>query len=262
MTASDDDAHLRIEDVAGVRILTIDRPESKNALHAPLRRSLRGALHAADRDESIRCVVLRAVDPVFSAGVDFKVIDRGPDSAAGAVDNPAAAMRASRTPIICAVNGACVSGALELALSASFVIASNRARFADTHALLGVTPTWGLTALLPRAVGVRFARQMSLTGRFVTAAEALRAGLVNEVVDHDDLVEHTLAVASAIPQGPAARDMLELYRRGEDLTFAGALASEGAFSAGRTYNLESFTAAGRTASRRQRTKDDTGEDRS
>ena len=90
-------------------------------------------------------------------------------------------------PMICAVNGACVTGGLELALSCTFVVASDRARFADTHARLDVVAGWGLTALLPRAVGVRKAAEMSITGNFVDAAEALRLGLVNHVVPHGEL---------------------------------------------------------------------------
>jgi enoyl-CoA hydratase len=70
--------HLRIEDSDGVRVVTIDRPEAKNALHAPLRRELRAAFVAADVDETVRVVVLTGVDPVFSAGVDFKLIERAP----------------------------------------------------------------------------------------------------------------------------------------------------------------------------------------
>lgn len=246
------DENLRSEDVDGVRVLTIDRPESKNAMNPPLRRALMAAFAAADRDDSVRAVVLTAVEPVFSAGVDFKQIDRGPDAAAGPGDNPAAALRALRKPSVCAVNGACVSGALEVALSASLIVASERARFADTHAHLGVVPTWGLTALLPRAVGVRKAREMSLTGEFVGAEEALRIGLVNHVVAHEELLPFALRLAGSVAVTPAAGEMLELYRRGEDLSLAGALAAETAHGAGRKYDLEAFTAAGRAVSARQR----------
>jgi enoyl-CoA hydratase len=248
----DDD--LLVEDVDGVRVLTIDRPDSKNALHAPLRRALRHRLAAADRDDDVRAVVVTAVDPVFSAGVDFKLIDRGPDSAAGPDDNPAACLRRLRKPSICAVNGACVSGALELALSASFIVASTRARFADTHARLGVVPTWGLTALLPRAVGVRLARELSVTGRFLDADDASAAGLVNRVVPHDELVATAVELARSVAPTPAVGEMLELYRRGEDLSLAAALASEAAYSAGRTYDTAAFTAAGRAVSARNRTE--------
>jgi enoyl-CoA hydratase len=165
---------------------------------------------------------------------------------------PASALRAMRKPVICAVNGACVSGALEVALSCSFIVASERARFADTHALLGVVPTWGLTALLPRAVGVRKARQMSITGEFVDASEALRLGLVNHVVPHEQLLSFTLGLAARVPSNAAVGEMLALYARGEDMSLAGALAAEAAHSTGRTYDLEAFTAAGSATAARQR----------
>lgn len=246
--------HLQIHDDDGIRIFTIDRPAAKNALDGPLRSTLRDALGAADRDDTIRAVVLTGVDPVFSAGVDFKHLQRGPGETGSPLDvTPAAALRAMRTPTICAVNGACVSGALEMALSCSFIIASDRARFADTHALLGVIPTWGLTALLPRAVGVRKARQMSITGEFVDAPEALRLGLVNQIVPHDDLMSTVLAIAHRIPGNTAVGEMLTLYARGEDLSLAGALAAETAHSVGRTYDLEAFSAAGSATAARQRT---------
>src|SRR6516225_4349466 len=204
--------HLRVDDDNGIRILTIDRPESKNALHGPLRGQLCAAAATADRDDDVRVVVLTAVDPVFSAGVDFKQLERGPGETGSPLDvTPASALRAMRKPVICAVNGACVSGALEVALSCSFIVASERARFADTHALLGVVPTWGLTALLPRAIGVRRAREMSVTGEFVDAEEALRLGLVNHVVPHAELLAFTLQLAQRIPSTAAVREMLGLY---------------------------------------------------
>jgi enoyl-CoA hydratase len=245
--------NLRISDHDGIRLLTIDRPESKNALHGPLRTALREAMAAADRDDTVRVVVLTAVDPVFSAGVDFKRLERGPGEVGSPLDiNPASAIRAMRKPVICAVNGACVSGALEIALSCSFIVASDRARFADTHAMLGVVPTWGLTALLPRAVGVRKARQLSITGEFIDASEALGLRLVNHVVSHRELMPFTLALASRVPANAAVGEMLGLYARGEDLATAAALAAETAHSVGRRYDLEAFTAAGSALSARQR----------
>ena len=246
--------HLVVEDREGVRILIINRPEAKNALHSELRRDLGSAFRDANRDKAVRVIVLTAVDPVFSAGVDFKEAGGG-GGAAGPTDNPATVLRSIRKPVICAVNGACVSGALEMALSATFIVASERARFADTHARLGVVPTWGLTALLPRAIGFRKAREMSMTGSFVDADEALRVGLVNHLVDHGQLLPFALSLAAAVPSSPAIAEVLELYRRGEDLSIAGALASEAAFSADRTYDLAAFAAAGSATSARQRGED-------
>ena len=152
------------------------------------------------------------------------------------------------TPVICAVNGACVSGGLEIALSCSFVIAAESARFADTHARLGVVATWGLTALLPRAVGIRYAARMSLTGEFVEAAEALRVGLVTEVVSNDYLVAHALRLATQIPGGPAVTDLVQLVRQGENLGLAAALDLETASSLTRAVDLDGFSAAGRSLS--------------
>jgi enoyl-CoA hydratase len=245
--------HLQISDHDGVRVLTIDRPDVKNALHGPLRSALVAVLSDADNDDSVRVVVLTAVDPVFSAGVDFKHLERGPGETGSPRDvNPASAVRAMSKPVICAVNGACVSGALEIALSCSFIVASERARFADTHALLGVVPTWGLTALLPRAVGVRKAREMSITGVFVDAAEALRIGLVNHVVPHEQLLPFTLDLANQIPGTPAVSEMLDLYAPGQDMSLAAALALETSHSLGRKYDLAAFSAAGSQTAARQR----------
>jgi enoyl-CoA hydratase/carnithine racemase len=246
--------HLRISDRDGIRVVTIDRPESKNALHGSLRAELCAAAVAADGDDGVRVVVLTAVDPVFSAGVDFKQLERGPGESGSPLDiSPASALRAMRKPVICAVNGACLTGALEIALSCSFIVASERARFADTHAMLGIAPAWGLSALLPRAVGVRKSRQMSITGEFVDATEALRLGLVNHVVPHDDLLPFTREIAARIPATAAVGEILGLYARGEDLSLGGALAAETAHSLGRTYDLDAFTAAGSATAARQRT---------
>jgi enoyl-CoA hydratase len=245
--------NLRVEQRGVVRVLTIDRPEAKNAMHGPLRSALRAAVAEADRDDAVHAVVLTGTDPVFSAGVDFKQLERGPDETGSPLDlTPAGAIRAVRKPVICAVNGACVSGALEVALSCSFIVASDRARFADTHAQLGVVPTWGLTALLPRAIGARKACEMSVTGAFVDAAEALRIGLVNHVVNHDELLPFTLSLAERIPTNLAVTEMLSLYDRGQDLTLAAALSLETTSSIGRKYDLAAFTAAGsRTAAGRR-----------
>ena len=254
--------HLQVSDQHGVRILTIDRPEAKNALHGPLRGALIAAMRDADRDDDVHVVMITAVDPVFSAGVDFKRLERGPGETGSPLDtNPAAAIRAVRKPVICAVNGACVSGALEIALSCSFIIASERARFADTHAMLGVVPTWGLTALLPRAVGVRKAREMSISGAFVDAAEALRIGMVNHVVAHEQLLPFALELAERLPDTAAVGEMLDLYARGQDLSLAAALALETSHSVGKKYDLAAFSAAGgRTAARRRERASSTTEE--
>jgi enoyl-CoA hydratase/carnithine racemase len=247
-------SHLLVDDADGVRTITFNRPDAKNALSVAMRRDLCDLLDAADRDASVTAVVLTGTDPIFTAGVDFKDVDPAFDPRQRQfANNPGKALRAMRTPVLCAVNGACVSGGLEIALSASFVIASDRARFADTHARLNVVPAWGLTALLPRAVGLRKAREMSITGNFVDAAEALRIGLVNHVVAHDELLPYTAQLAQQVAGTPAVAEVLSLYEKGVDVGLNAALAFETTHAANRPrFDPAAFEAAGRAAAARQR----------
>src|SRR3984957_14663804 len=106
-------------------------------------------------------------------------------------------------PVVGAINGPAVTGGLELALQCDFLIASERARFADTHARVGVMPGWGLTVLLPQAIGLRRAKEMSLTGNYMDAAEALAVGLVNRIVTHDELLPTALALGRDIVSNDA-----------------------------------------------------------
>ncbi len=248
MTA--DDTLLVVDDADGVRMITINRPEVKNALTAAMRAQFCALIEEADADDAVRAVIVTAVDPVFSAGVDFKEVAAGGGSPSSS--NPGAALRAATTPVVCAVNGACVTGALELALSCTFIVASERARFADTHARLDVVAAWGLTALLPRAVGVRKAAELSITGNFVDADEALRIGLVNHVVPHDQLLTFTLALVGDIARTGAVSDVLDLYRRGEGMPLDNALRLEAEHAAGRRVDPTAFGAAGAAAAARQK----------
>jgi enoyl-CoA hydratase len=128
------------------------------------------------------------------------------------------------TPVIGAINGAAVTGGLELALYCDILIASENARFADTHARVGLLPTWGLSVRLPQKVGIGLARRMSLTGDYLSAQDALRAGLVTEVVAHDDLLPAARGVAASIVgnNARAVRALLESYHRiDEQQTSAG-----------------------------------------
>jgi enoyl-CoA hydratase len=244
------DETLIVDDTDGVRTITINRPEVKNALTAAMRVRFCELIEEADADDGTRAIIVTAVDPVFSAGVDFKEVAAG--TAGGPASNPGATLRSLRTPVVCAVNGACVTGALEIALSSTFVVASARARFADTHARLGVVAAWGLTALLPRAVGVRKAAELSITGNFVDAAEALRLGLVNHVVPHDELLPFTRSLVHDIAPTSAVADVLDLYRRGDGLTLEEALALEAAYAAGQRVDPAAFGAAGAAAAARQK----------
>jgi enoyl-CoA hydratase len=242
--------HLIVDDTDGVRTITINRPEVKNALTAAMRAEFCALVEDADTDDAVRAVIVTAVDPVFSAGVDFKEVAAGSGSTLGAATNPGAALRAATLPVVCAVNGACVTGALEIALSCTFVVASERARFADTHARLNVVAAWGLTGLLPRAVGVRKAAELSITGNFVDAEEARRIGIVNHVVAHDELLPFTRALVDDIAPTGAVRHVLRLYREGEGLSLDEALALEAEHAASQQVDPAAFGAAGAAAAAR------------
>ncbi|HVV12705.1 enoyl-CoA hydratase [Amycolatopsis sp.] len=222
-----DAGEVLVERDGGTVWLTLDRPAARNALSEPMRRALRRALRKADTDPEVTAVVLTGRDPAFSGGLDLKESLNG-KPAAREYPDPAQVLRALRVPVICAVNGACYTGALEIALSCSFVLASERATFADTHASIGLLAGWGMSALLPRAVGTRMARQMMLTGEPIGAAEALRTGLVNEVLPHEELIPRAREVAARIGRAHpgAVRTTLDLLDSGDGVSLAHALAAE------------------------------------
>jgi enoyl-CoA hydratase len=193
-----------------VRTLTLNRPQSRNALSVALRDRFFTALADANADDDTDVVVLTGSDPVFCAGLDLKEL--GGQSALPDISPRWPPMS---KPVIGAINGAAVTGGLELALYCDILIASEHARFADTHARVGLLPTWGLSVRLPQKVGVGLARRMSLTGDYLSADDALRAGLVTEVVPHDQLLSAAREVASAIVGNNrnAVRALLEAYHR-------------------------------------------------
>jgi len=117
-------------------------------------------------------------------------------------------------PVIGAINGVAITGGFELALQCDFLVASDRAAFGDTHTRVGVLPGWGLSVLLPQAIGIRRAIEMSITGNFMGAEEALAFGLVNRVVAHTDLMATVRALAADISRnnGPAVQTLLASYR--------------------------------------------------
>ena len=208
---------LLTEDATGVRLITLNRPDARNALSSELLDWLVEALHEAENDTEVRAVVLTGADPAFCAGLDLR--EAGASGLpSGTVVDPKASpwwvLHGMSTPVIGAINGPAITGGLELALQCSFLVASERAVFGDTHARVGVHPGGGLTGLLPQAVGLRKAREMSLTGNFVNAAEAFRLGLVNHVVPHEDVVPMALRLAGDIAGGdpPTVAALNDTYR--------------------------------------------------
>jgi enoyl-CoA hydratase len=194
---------IRTEFADGVTTVTLNRPEARNALNGELLAALPKALIEADQDERVRAIVLTGADPAFCAGLDLKELGSTGGNLRGPA-NPSAERVTSQPwpvmtkPVIGAVNGPAVTGGLEIALQCDFLVASDRARFADTHARVGVMPGWGLTVLLPQAIGLRRAKEMSLTGNYIDATEAHALGLVNRVVPHEALLATAVSLARDI----------------------------------------------------------------
>jgi len=196
-----------VEDL--VATVTLNRPEARNALDRATQYALWDAIAAADANPDVRVVIITGAGPAFCAGVDLKEVggERPPTVAprergeAGPGRDASGLYRflpVTGKPVIGAINGPAVTGGLEVALQCTFLVASERARFADTHGRVGIMPGGGMTVLLAQAVGLRKAIELSLTGNFLSAAEALRLGLVNHVVPHEELLPFTRRLAADI----------------------------------------------------------------
>ena len=211
----------------GVAVITLNRPHARNAIDSTLAAGLTDAFTRAEADDAIRVIVVTGTDPAFCAGLDLKEFARLKQPPAGASAAISMAGQLAK-PAIGAINGPVMTGGLELALGLDVLIASARARFADTHAAVGILPGGGMTARLPRAVGSRMAMEMSYTGRVIDADEALRIGLVNRVVPHDGLLPAVHAMAATIASRDAAvlRELKKLYRVSNSQTLGEALAHE------------------------------------
>jgi len=179
-----------------VAVLTLNRPEALNALSSALLRELVRQLDACDADPSIGAIVLTGQgERAFTAGMDLKEAAEGTDAIAGADADPVAALDRCRTPVIVAVNGLCITGGMEIILATDMVLASENARFADTHVRVGLLPGWGISQRLARQVGPQRAKELSLTGNPIDAQRAFDIGLVNRVVPARELMRAALELA-------------------------------------------------------------------
>jgi enoyl-CoA hydratase len=205
------------------QILTLRRPERRNALSTELLRALELAFADAEACEEVNVIVLTGADPAFCAGVDLRELEQR-----GRAPEMGDPLDGVSKPVIGAINGPAITGGLELALMCDLLVASERASFADTHARLGLLPGWGTMARLPHAIGTRRAAEMLLTGRPITSQEALAIGLVNAVVPHEELLSRALSLADAMlecHQG-AVRAMLAQLREGAGAPLVEVLARE------------------------------------
>ncbi len=205
-----------------VALLTMNRAEKRNALSRGLASALTASVRAA---QDAQVMVLTGADPAFCAGLDLA------EAAQLGYLEPSWLERTfldSEVPVIAAVNGPAITAGLEIALACDFILASDRAQFADTHGLVGAVPGGGITVRLAERTSAGFARQMSYTGQYVDAATALRAGLVNAVYPHERLLDAVLELAgrvAALPR-PALRAIKRMYDEAERLTFGPGLVRE------------------------------------
>lgn len=236
-----------------IAILTLNRPDAMNALSVDLRRQLCEQINAAAGNEEIRCIVITgAGTKAFTAGLDLKELGSGDANPFGegsqAKDiDPVTAITACSKPVIGAVNGVAVTGGFELALACDILIASENARFADTHVKVGVMPGWGLSQRLSRLIGLMRAKEISLSARFVEADEAVSIGLVNKVVAADRLLPEAIEMAERIAGNPAqmVQAYLQLIDDGFDLAFGDGLRLEHRRSADSNQQIRSSDIAGR-----------------
>ncbi|MEM8578124.1 MAG: enoyl-CoA hydratase [Pseudomonadota bacterium] len=183
--------------------VTLNRPDAMNALNDQLLTELSDALTAAQADEKVRCIVLTGSDKAFAAGADIAMMkDMGfVEAFAGDLFTAETdAILRVRKPIIAAVSGYALGGGCELAMMCDFIIASETAKFGQPEVNLGTMAGIGGTQRLTRFVGKSKAMDMNLTGRFMDAEEAERAGLVSRIVPAKKLVEEAMGAATKIAE--------------------------------------------------------------
>jgi enoyl-CoA hydratase/carnithine racemase len=218
----------------GVRVVTLNRPHRLNAIVPELLDELIAALQAADRDPRARAIVLTGAGRAFCAGDDLKEFASQSKDAASTrayierIQDVTRAMVLGDTPVIGAIRGWAVGGGLEWVINCDFAIAAEGTRFFFPEVALGVFVTGGVTALLPRLVGLQRARELILLGERFDATQAHAWGLVWKVVPDAELMPETLALArriAALPPGPV-RDLRRILAGPGHAGLQAALAAE------------------------------------
>ena len=215
---------LLVEKDGAVATVTLNRPEAMNAMSKAMRSELYKAMVALNDDPEVSVVILTgAGERAFTAGLDLKELGSDPKAmsaanAEGADENPVKAIETCRKPVIGAINGVAITGGFEVALACDVLIASENARFADTHARVGIMPGWGLSQKLSRLIGIYRAKELSLSGNFLDAKTACEWGLVNRVVLAGELMAAAKKLANDMATIPV--ETLSLYKRIIDEGFA------------------------------------------
>ncbi|MFI4928927.1 MAG: enoyl-CoA hydratase [Burkholderiales bacterium] len=206
----------------GVAVITLNRPQAMNALSRQLLDELARAIDELAADSGVRVLILTGAGPAFCAGLDLKELGSGRTGIGKTTvtsrGDPVGALARCKKPVIGAINGAAVTGGFELALACDVLLAATSARFADTHARVGLASGWGLSQKLSRAVGIYRAREISLGSRWVSAEQAHAWGFVNRVVAPGELMAAARALAADMLL--AQPGMLERYKSIIDDGFA------------------------------------------
>jgi len=227
----------------GITTVTLNRPQALNALSAGLRNEIANVFTELARDDTTEVVILTGAGRAFTVGLDLKELG-GEKSAVAAISSQdlSRAVTSLHQPIIGAINGYAITGGFELALMCDFLIASTEAKFADTHARVGVVPGWGLSQRLPRLIGVNRAKELSLTGNYLDAPTAYAWGLVNRVVAPEELLATCRKLAEDIVStDPATRNEIKrIMDAGWHTTLGDGLAIE--FDASRAHSEREVTA--------------------
>lgn len=216
----------------GIATITLNRPEAMNALSHDLRAEFFDVCEDIRNDADIRVVIVTGTgERAFTAGLDLKEL--GEKGLGAATDqkpasNPCRALESLEVPVIGAINGVAITGGFELAMACDIRIASTHARFADTHARVGVIPGWGLSQKLSRTIGLSRACELSFTGQFLDADTACSWGLVNHVYAPDKLMPAARSLAADMTT--VDPDFLKTYKKlimdGYDRNFKEAMALE------------------------------------
>ena len=239
-----------------VALVTLNRPTAMNALSRELRTAIADTFEKLEADPAVRVVILTGAGKAFCAGLDLKELGQGRDTVQGTVEtkDPVTSIARFSGPIIGAINGVAITGGFELALACDVLICSSEARFADTHGRVGILPGWGLSQRLSRTIGIYRAKELSLTGNFLTAQQAADWGLANRVVAPDELIPAAKKLAadmlSLVPE--ALSGYKRLIDQGYAQTFGDALKTELKFSGAANKSVRSADIEARRETIRQR----------
>ena len=230
----------------GITTVTLNRPEHLNALSVELRQKLGEVFIKLRNDTETQVIILTGNGRAFTSGLDLKELgQQGMNTTSSGKETVdlQKAIREVGKPVIGAINGFAITGGFELALACDILIASTEAKFADTHVRMGVVPGWGPSQRLSRLIGASRAKQLSFTGNYLSAETAERWGLVNEVLEPDELLLYCQKLAKDITSvnQDTLKEVHRLIDYGWENSLAEGIDEERHTSRGKNRGLEADT---------------------